>query len=195
MPVYQVNREIVESKTFRSIDYSINKLDGDEFENCAFVNCNFSNSDLSGIAFLECEFKGCDLSNAKLSDTAFKDVRFISCKLLGLQFNNCSEILLSFTFEDCQMNLASFYQLKLKGTEFKMCNLHEVDFTQTDLSHTLFNECNLIKAVFADTNLEKVDFRSSFSYSIDPEKNRIKKAKFSRSSVSGLLEKYDIEID
>jgi len=30
---------------------------------------------------------------------------------------------------------------------------------------------------------------------IDPELNRIKKAKFSQSGLAGLLEKYDLEID
>jgi hypothetical protein len=45
-----------------------------------------------------------------------------------------------------------------------------------------------------DANLEKTDFRSSFNYSIDPEVNRIKKAKFDRAGLAGLLDKYDLEI-
>jgi fluoroquinolone resistance protein len=43
--------------------------------------------------------------------------------------------------------------------------------------------------------LEKADFRTAYNYSIDPEKNRIKKAKFSIFGVTGLLDKYDIEIE
>ena len=50
-------------------------------------------------------------------------------------------------------------------------------------------------AAFENTILEKADFRTSFNYSIDPGKNRIKKAKFSLAGIAGLLEKYDIEID
>jgi len=32
------------------------------------------------------------------------------------------------------------------------------------------------------------------NYSIDPEKNKIKKARFSTAGIAGLLDKYDIEI-
>jgi len=39
------------------------------------------------------------------------------------------------------------------------------------------------------------DFRTSVNYSLDPERNRIKKARFSLSGIAGLLDKYDIEID
>ena len=44
------------------------------------------------------------------------------------------------------------------------------------------------------TILEKADFRTAKNYSIDPEQNRLKKAKFSLSGVVGLLRKYDIVV-
>jgi hypothetical protein len=50
-------------------------------------------------------------------------------------------------------------------------------------------------ATFENTNLEKADFRTSFNYSIDPEINRIKKAKFALPEVLGLLNKYDLVIE
>jgi hypothetical protein len=37
--------------------------------------------------------------------------------------------------------------------------------------------------------------RTSYNYSINPEVNRIKKAKFSTTGIAGLLHKYDIEIE
>jgi hypothetical protein len=37
--------------------------------------------------------------------------------------------------------------------------------------------------------------RTSFNYSIDLERNRIKKAQFSITGIAGLLDKYDIDID
>jgi uncharacterized protein YjbI with pentapeptide repeats len=36
----------------------------------------------------------------------------------------------------------------------------------------------LAQAVFDQATLEKADFRTAYIYSIDPEKNRIKEAKF-----------------
>jgi hypothetical protein len=53
----------------------------------------------------------------------------------------------------------------------------------------------LADAKFENTILQKADLRSAFNYAIDPEINKIKKAKFSLPEVTGLLKKYDIEID
>jgi hypothetical protein len=53
----------------------------------------------------------------------------------------------------------------------------------------------LIRATFENTIIEKVDFRTSYNYSIDLEINKVKKAKFSLTGVVGLLDKYDIEFD
>ena len=135
------------------------------------------------------------MSMAKLGKTAFKDVKFKDCKLLGLHFDHCDEFLFQVDFENCTLNLASFYKVKLKNTRFKNSTLQETDFTEADLSSALFENCDLAKVVFDNTILEKADLRTSYNYSIDPEANKIKKAKFSRAGVAGLLDKYDIEIE
>lgn len=185
----------IENKVFEKINYSEKELPKGEYDNCSFVDCTFSNSDLSNIPFIECKFNNCDFSMAKVKGTALKDVKFIRCKLLGLNFNDCNDFLLSVEFEDSLLNFASFYKLKLKNTKFKNCNLQETDFTETDLTRSVFDNCDLSRAIFEHTVLEKVDFRTAHNYSIDPEENRLKKAKFSRTGVIGLLNKYDIDID
>ena len=98
-------------------------------------------------------------------------------------------------FENCQLNLASFFRLKIKGTIFKNCTLQEADFSETDLTKSSFDDCDLSRAIFNHSILEKVDFRSAFNYSIDPDRNRIRGAKFSMSGVIGLLGKYKIEVE
>lgn len=69
-----------------------------------------------------------------------------------------------------------------------------MDFAECDLSGSMFDNCDLARAKFDRTNLKKADFRTSYNYSIDPEKNRITKAKFSMTGIVGLLDKYDIEV-
>jgi uncharacterized protein YjbI with pentapeptide repeats len=96
---------------------------------------------------------------------------------------------LSFTLDNCQLNHASFYQMKIKKTIFKNSQLQEVDFAPADLPHAVFENCNLAQASLDHTILEKTDFRTAYYYSIDPEINRIKKAKFSVLGLSGLLDK------
>ncbi|MDR3250221.1 MAG: pentapeptide repeat-containing protein [Tannerella sp.] len=115
--------------------------------------------------------------------------------MLGLRFDTCLEFGLSFSFDNCQLNHSSFYKTKIKKTILKNSQLQETDFAECDLTSAMFDNCDLTRAVFDHTNIEKADFRTSYNYSIDPEINRIKKAKFSILGVSGLLDKYDIDID
>jgi len=113
---------------------------------------------------------------------------------LGLHFEDCSDFLFSVSFDNCILNLSSFYKRKLKKIIFKNTSLQEVDFTEADLSLAQFDNCGLRGATFVATILEKADFRNAHNYAIDPELNRIKKAKFSLGGIAGLLNKYDIEI-
>ena len=176
-------------------DYTINPLPKGEYENCSFTGCNFSSADMVGIVFTECTFTECNLSMANTKGTAFKEVEFLNCKMTGINFSICEPFLLAMNFTDCQLNLASFYNLKLKGTRFKKCMLHEADMVQTDFTNASFSECDLRNAIFENTILEKADFRSAINYTLDPEQNRIKGAKFSIQGVPGLLDRYKISIE
>jgi fluoroquinolone resistance protein len=184
----------IEGKTFEKYDFTADKINGEEFENCTFINCNFADADLSNIIFADCIFLGCNLSLAKLSRTAFRNVNLKDCKLLGLRFDLCNEFLFEITADNCNLNMSSFFKLKIKKTNFKNSTLHEADFTETDLTEAVFDNCDLKRATFERTILEKTDFRTAYNYSFDPDLNRIKKAKFSASGIVGLLDKYDIEI-
>lgn len=183
-----------EDKTFDTIDFTVAPLAKGEYEHCVFLNCDFSNTDLSGTKFTECQFTGCNLSSANLHKTALRDISFTGCKLLGLRFDTCNEMLFSVSYDHCIVNFSSFYKRKLKNASFKNTSFHEVDFTEADLSSAVFANCDLLKAVFENTILEKADFSSAYNYSLDPELNKIKKAKFSIPGVTGLLDKYNIEI-
>lgn len=185
----------VEKKIFDARDFTQKLLSTGEYENCIFNNCNFAGCDLSGIKFLDCSFNGCNLTLVELNRTIFRDVKFKDCKMLGLHFDTCSEFGLSFSFDGCQLNHSSFYKTRIKKTVLKNSLLQEADFIEADLTSTIFQNCDLARAIFNRTILEKADFRTSYNYSIDPEMNRVKKAKFSILNVPGLLDKYDIEIE
>lgn len=185
----------ITNQTFSKHNSNLKEFLKGEYENCVFHNCDFSNWDFSGYVFLDCEFTSSNLSMAKLIKTAFRDVKFSECKMIGLHFENCNDFGLSFTIENCSLNHVSFYKRKLKGTVFRNVQFRETDFTECDLTEALFDNCDFEGAIFDGTILEKADLRTSFNYSIDPEINRIKKAKFSLYQIAGLLNKYNIEID
>lgn len=132
---------------------------------------------------------------SKVTGAAFRSVDFLNCKLLGLHFDDCNTFLLSFSFEDCVLNFSSFYKLKLKKTIFRNCKLEEVEFMESDLSNSVFENCELSRAIFDNTILTNTDFRTSYNFSIDPEANKMDKAKFSVLGLSGLLNKYNIIIE
>jgi fluoroquinolone resistance protein len=186
---------LVEDGSFDRIDFTVKPMEKGEYDNCVFAGCNFSDSDLKEMIFVDCTFDTCNLSMAKLRNATIRNCAFKCCKMLGLRFSDCNQFGLSASFEKCNLNLSSFYKTKFKKTLFTHCTLHEVDFTESDFSGSLFTECDFAKAGFENTDIQKADLRTCINYSIDPEKNRIKKAKFSLPGVTGLLDKYDIEID
>lgn len=184
-----------EDLVLKQQDYTKSPLAVADYDGCSFEQCNFTNTDLSGITFSDCSFVDCDLSNAKLVKTGFKDVRFRGCKLMGLHFEDCDPFLLQMRFQQCILNLSCFYQVKIPKTVFEDCSMKEVDLTAADVSQSLFSNCDLSGALFDDTRLEKSDLRTAFGYVMDPDKNKIRKARFSHEGVMGLLSKYDISIE
>ena len=80
-------------------------------------------------------------------------------------------------------------------TSFMNTSMKNVDFTECDLTKSIFLNTDLMNAIFYKTILKEVNFLTAANYTIDPELNNIKKAKFSLYGVAGLLNKYDIKIE
>lgn len=185
--------DTVQDQRFKGEDFT-RGLEAAEYDGCSFTQCIFSEADLSRITFMDCDFDGCDLSNVKMADVALREVRFKNCKLMGIHFDACNDFLFDVSFENCLLNFSSFYKKSLKKTRLAHCSLHEVDLVEADMSESLFDECDFAGATFDRTNLDKSDMTTSFNFMIDPENNKLKKTKFSKESLAGLLGKYDIVI-
>lgn len=184
-----------ENEEFVNVNYSGQKVEQTEFDECTFRGCNFSNSDFSDNDFINCRFENCNFAVAKLTGTGLKDVSFTGCKLVGIDFEPCSNFLFAVNFENCVLDYSSFFGKKMKKTRFTGCSLVEVDFATTDLSGAIFDKSDLSMAVFKQTNLENADFRAAENYTFDPAENRMKKAKFSISGLPGLLGRYNLVIE
>jgi len=111
-----------------------------------------------------------------------------------VNFAMTDQVIYAFEFEDCTLDYAQFYKLKLRKMLFSKCSMVAVDFMESDLTQATFDHCDLRLAVFINTNLTQADFLTSFNYVLDPEKNKVKKAIFSLEGVKGLLAKYDLRI-
>jgi len=161
----------------------------------SFEKIDFAAKELPKAEYDSCTFNGCNLSNIKTNKTVFRDVKFSDSKMMGIHFDHCSDFLFSVSFDTCILHFSSFYGMKLKKTPFKNSSFKEVDFTDADLSSADFALSDLQSAKFENSNLEKADFRQAFNYSINPSKNKIRKARFSTEGLPGLLEEFDIEIE
>ena len=180
---------------FDKQDFTATPLPADEYEQCTFTHCNFSAVNLANYIFADCTFNECNLSTVVLNNTAFRNVIFTHCKMLGMHMERCNPFLLEVAFSHCLLSLSTFYRLQLKRTKFSHCILHECDFTETDLTQAVLEECDLAGAVFDHSILVKADLSTAINYTIDPELNNIKGAKFSLHGLPGLLGRYDIEIN
>jgi uncharacterized protein YjbI with pentapeptide repeats len=107
----------------------------------------------------------------------------------------CDKLIFGISFEDCILDFAKFYTVKLKGTFFTNCSLIAVDFMSADLTEVIFDHCDLYRAEFSKAIANKADFRTSFNYTIDPEKTKVKKALFALEGLKGLLHKHDIIVN
>lgn len=177
------------------IDYTIRPFGIKEYEACTFSQCNFAGLDWTKAIFIDCIFQYCDISNVNLDRTALRNVHFNHCKMLGLRFDYCTSALFKATFLDCQLDHSIFSGMRLEDQNFTDCRLISVDFTETNLDRSVFQNCNLEEATFEFTNLREADFISSYNYKIDPEKNSIDRARFSKNGLAGLLDKYNIYIE
>ncbi len=181
-------------QTFEKENYFGKRITDREFDGCTFKNCDFSNSDFSGSMFMDCDFIDCNLGMMAVIKSGFKTVTFKTCKVLGIHFHDCDDFLFNVHFEDCILDFSSFANKKMQKTKFINSSLKEVSFTGADLTGSLFDNTNLEQALFNGTQLKDTDFTTAYNYTIDPEFNSMKKAKFSLQGIPGLLDKYDIKI-
>ena len=183
-----------DNQLFESNNYSEQIVRGIEFQECTFKKCSFLNSNFAGNKFLDCKFDECDLSMMKLNSTFLQNSVFKDCKMLGVNFSECQDFLFSVSFKSCLLDYTSFAGKKMIKTNFTKCSLKQADFTQANLSGSVFEEVDLTDAVFLRTNLTEGKLETAYNYSIDPEINVLKKARFSVNGVAGLLSKYVIKI-
>jgi uncharacterized protein YjbI with pentapeptide repeats len=179
-------------KVYREIRYQRDEINFNEFESCVFERCDFSQSNFIDVTFIDCKFLGCNFNGAKINHVAFRGVFFSDCQMKDVNFAMCDKLIFEISFKDCILDFSKFYTLKLKATTFTDCSLIAVDFMEADLTNVLFDHCDLYRTLFMKSILDKADFTTSFNYTLDPSKNKIQKAMFSREGVKGLLSKHEI---
>jgi len=183
----------MEDKRIEKADFSKEQLE-EHYYQCTFEKCNFTEQTIGRVMFEQCTFNECNFSLVKTNNTSWLNALFTGCKMTGIDFSGSNRFGISLKFKDCLLSYALFTEMKLQGTSFTNCDLQNADFMETDLSKSTFTECELCYASFHHTNLEEADFTTAHNYSLNPTANRLRKAKFSRYGLEGLLSGLGIKI-
>jgi fluoroquinolone resistance protein len=184
----------MEEQLVKSKNYSKQSLEEQVFSECTFQGCDFSEAILRNARFSSCRFVNCNLSLVKLDGCRFHDVEWIDCKIVGAEFFKCEKTFFSVTFKNCLLHYCNFSDMNLKGITFCGSKVKECYFTSTHLSGADFTDVDLSGSIFHNCDLSKADFSTAIQYSIDPQNNKVKKAKFSLPEAISLLHGFEITI-
>lgn len=170
------------------------KLNASSFLDCNFLNCSFSEATLNDSKFCCCTFQNCNLSLVKISGCRFQEVLFQDSKIVGAEFFRCDRTFFSVSFKNCILQYCNFSDLNMKNVQILESRLKECYFTNTCLASSNFSESDLSGSLFHNCDLSKADFSDACNYSIDPQTNILKKAKFSLPGAVSLLNHFEISL-
>jgi uncharacterized protein YjbI with pentapeptide repeats len=127
------------------------------FEEVIFTQLNATGSQLPYLRVEDVRFAGGNLANAVWPNASGTRVEFIGCRLTG--FTALEAVFLDTIFRDCKVDLAQFYQAKMRRVRFEDCPLNGTDFRETDLTGAVFVRCDLTGADFRGATLAEADLR------------------------------------
>jgi fluoroquinolone resistance protein len=170
-----------------------------------FADCEFrlTSSDVPWTpvecVFDRCRFVGTDLSLSKWTDCTIRDTSFQDCRLTGADFSTARWTAYSSTspntFDRCDLSYANFARSRLGAIRVSECRALEAEFMEADLTGAIFHDTDLGRAGFARSTLANANFLTAFGFVIDPTTAKLRGARFSASSLAGLVIGFGIEID
>ncbi|RZL27797.1 MAG: pentapeptide repeat-containing protein [Pedobacter sp.] len=179
-------------QVFEKITHLVTGAKQTQFEDCTFKNCDLTEANFNGCNFINCSFINCNLSMVKFVQNGLDHIQFTDCKMVGADFSNAKDFLFGVNFSNCILDYGALMKKKNRKAKFENCSLKGADFTEADLTETKFVNCDFDRAIFMQSTLNGANFISSFNYTIDPERNSMRKAKFAASGLAGLLTNYGI---
>ena len=180
---------------YNNLTYGEEEVNFKEFECCTFNHCDFSQCVFLAVTFIDCVFNDCNFNATKINYVALRTMTFNRCEMKEVNFAMCDKLIFDIAFTHCVLDFSKFYTLKLKSTSFVNCSLIAVDFMSADLTEVVFDRCDLYRSEFAKAIANKANFKTSYNYTIDPTKTKIKKAVFALAGLKGLLTKYEVVVE
>lgn len=159
------------------------------FSGCDFRNCDFSDASFRGSHFTECTFQNCDLSAVDLTNALLHTVTFEGSRLSGAAFGVLRRDTVgpTVTFKGCDLYLASFRGLDLRGCAFLSSVAREAEFVDCDLRGVDLSGSDFSAARFQSSDLRDADLRGARNYLLSPYENNVRGAQVELPEALGLL--------
>ena len=187
-------QEFYRDQVFSNIEFADKKVMSIEFYKCSFENVDFSKTLFNSCRFEECSFLQCNLSLVKVTDTSFIDVEFSNCKMIGIDWTEAIKPL-SFAFDACKLNSSIFIEMDIRNTKMTNCEIHDIDFDSANLTKVQLNNSDLKGCKFLNTDLSFADLSGAINYDINPNRNKLKKTKFTLPEALSLMNYFDVIIE
>lgn len=172
-------------------------LTGAALIECRFEDCELAGASLRGAHLSDCTFRGCELSLADLTDALVHGCRFQDCRLTGVDFASLRPDPLGFgaEFERCDLTLAGFHGLDLRGCAFRSCSAREAEFVDCDLREVDLTGSDLAGVVFRQADLRNADLRGTRDVVLDPCHNRVAGLRIDLPGALGLLSGLSVRLE
>lgn len=185
-----------EGRSFSGLDLHGRELRFKAFYGCVFTRCSFLETTFISCKFVDCEFRECNLGLCRVRDCSFSNTRFQDSQVIGVDWTEASwpkrGFLRTIDFDRCALNHSTFIGLSLRGIDLTRCVARDVDFTEADLSRANLTHTDFSQSRFLHTDLTEADLTDATNYSIAPNRNVLKKTKFSLPEAISLLYGLDI---
>ncbi len=173
------------------------ELAGAMLSGCRFRDCDLTEASLRGTHLSECVFEGCELAMVDLADALLHWTRFEDCRLTGVRFGAVRRdaVGIGMELERCDLTLASFRELDLRGCAFRGCLAREAEFVDCDLRGVSFEGTDLARATFRGSNLGGADLRAARNYAVSACDNRVRGMRVTLPEAIGLLGALGLEVE
>ena len=164
-------------------------LAGADVTGCRFVGVDLTEASLRGARLTACRFEHCEMTLVDLTDATLHDVEFDTCRLQAVAFEATARdpIGLSIAFRDCDLGLATFRGLDLRGCRFEGGHVREAIIVDCDLREVPLRALDAAGAEIRGCDLRAADMRGSSGLVFSPCANRVHGLRIDAEAAPGVL--------
>ncbi len=187
------DRECFEDEVFSGLELPKADCSGREFVRCTFRTLSLPESNWQGTRLDDCIFEACDLTRMRAAKMAARGINFLNCRLMGIDWTELRPNP-TVSFDECNLQYASFVNINLTGTRFGHCRLTEAHFIDSRLVDVDFTDSEMSGSRFEHCDVRGADFSRAHGFFIDPAKNKVKDAWISMATAVLLAQSLGLRV-